>query len=153
MKLVYGTSRARNPDATGPSAARRKLLATVHVAKKDMGWHDCFYRDLLEKCFGVSTSAALSNEQLAVFIAAIKNRGWKPKPKAGEVDEQLLVFRRRIKSLAVRIPNGQERLKGLCRSVCGTESINWCTDIPKMKRLLAALGNIVRKEKDAAIAS
>ncbi|MGA2733771.1 MAG: phage protein GemA/Gp16 family protein [Syntrophobacteraceae bacterium] len=146
MKLLHGNSRARNPDAADAAAERKRLLATIHIAKKDMGWDDCFYRDLLEKCFGVSTSAALSNVQLAAFIAAIRNRGWKPKQRPGEVDEQVLAFRRRVKSLAAQIPNGEERLRGLCQVICGKGSINWCTDIPKMKRLLAVLGNIFRKE-------
>ncbi len=146
MKLLHGSSRARNPDAADAAAERKRLLATIHIAKKDMGWDDCFYRDLLEKCFGVATSAALSNVQLAAFMAAIRNRGWKPQRRLGEVDEQVLVFRRRVKSLASQIPNGEERLKGLCQAICGKRSINWCTDIPKMKRLLEALGNILRKE-------
>jgi hypothetical protein len=108
---------------------------------------------LLEKCFAVSTAAALSNVQLSAFIAAVRNRGWKPKQRPGEVDEQVLVFRRRIKSLADQIPNGEERLRGLCQLFCGKESVNWCTDIPKMKRLWAALGNILRQERQMASAS
>jgi phage gp16-like protein len=150
MKLLHGNSRARNPAAADAAAERKALLATIHIAKKEMGWDDCFYRDLLEKCFGVATSAALSNVQLAAFMAAIKNRGWKPKQRPGEVDEQVLVFRRRVKSLASQIPNGEERLKGLCQAICGKGSISWCTDIPKMKRLLAALGNILRQETGGA---
>lgn len=152
MKVLCGNGRARSPDAVDPGAERNRLLAIVHIAKNDMGWNDCFYRSLLESCFGVSTSAALTNVQLAAFIAAIRNRGWKPKRRPGEIDEQVIAFRVRIKSLAAQIPNGEERLKGLCRSFCGTPNVDWCVDVAKMKRLLAALGNIFRKEKDVAAA-
>jgi phage gp16-like protein len=152
MKLVNGNSRARSPDATDTRADRNRLLATIHIAKADMGWDDYFYRSLLESCFGVPTSAALTNAQLTALVAAIRNRGWKPKRRPGEIDELVLAFRARIKSLAAQIPNGEERVKGLCQSFCGTPSVEWCVDISKLKRLLAALGNIFRKEKDQAAA-
>lgn len=135
-----------------PEAERRRLLAMIHIARKDMGWTDPFYRSLLENCFGVATAAALTNIQLESLIVAIRNQGWAPKRKPGEIDEQVFSFRKRIMDIAAQIPNGQERLKGLCKSLCGTESLSWCTDIPKMKRLLATLGNILRKERDAGTA-
>ncbi len=149
MKILKVNQMARNPDEPHQDAERRKLLATLHIAKKDMGWTDDYYRSLLESCFGLSTSAALSDVQLQALIAAIRNRGWKPKQRAGEVDEQILAFRARINVTAAQIPNGPERLKGLCKSVCGAESVNWCNDVSKMKRLLAVLGNIYRKEGGA----
>lgn len=148
MKILSGGGRRSNRQDEDPEVKRKKLLATIHIAKTDMGWSDNYYRSLLESCFDVSTSAALSIVQLEALVAAIRNRGWKPKKKTGDVDEQVLAFRSRIKSLAAQIPDGQERLKGLCRVMCGCENINWCNSTPKMKRLLAALGNILRRETE-----
>ncbi len=148
MKILGGNHTARSPDREGSEAERRSLLAKLHIAKKDMGWTDDYYRNLLENCFGLSTSAALSNEQLRALMASIRNRGWKPRQKPGEMDEQVVAFRSRIKVMASQIPNGDERLKGLCKSICGVASVGWCTDIAKMKRLLAVLGNILRKEEE-----
>jgi hypothetical protein len=148
MRILEGNHAPRSPSQEGPEAERKSLLAMLHIAKKDMGWTDEFYRSLLETCFGVSTSAALSNLQLRALMASIRNRGWKPKRKPGEPEEQVLAFQTRIKVIASQIPDGNERLRGLCKSICGVPSVGWCRDVAKMKRLLAILGNILRQERE-----
>lgn len=74
MKVVKGSCPAIMSGVFDPEAERRKLLAMIHIAKKDMGWSDSFYRSLLENCFGVATSAALTTLQLESFLAAVRTR-------------------------------------------------------------------------------
>jgi hypothetical protein len=145
MEIVRRKYGGRGGSRDGPEAGRRSLLAALHIAKKDMGWSDDYYRSLLESCFGISTAAALSEEQLRTLVAAIKNRGGTS--GSNNSDEQLVALRTRVKIAASQLSNGDERLKGLCKSICGVESVGWCRDVPKMKRVLAILGNVLRKER------
>ncbi len=63
MKILGGNHTARSPDREGSEAERGSLLGKAPYRKKGYGWTDDYYRNLLENCFGLSTSAALSNEQ------------------------------------------------------------------------------------------
>ncbi len=152
MKGAFSGSSARSPDRYDRESERKRLLALLHIAKSDLKWSDEYYRSLLDGCFAVSTSAALSNDQLRAIVAAIRNRGWKPKSRSGDVDEQVLALRRRIENMALQLNTGRERVRGLSKSICGTESVNWCCDTAKLKRLLAVLGNIYRTERESGTA-
>jgi len=130
---------------------RRGLLAKVHIALKDLSFADESYRDLLERLFGVPTAAALSMQQLELLVKTFQDVfGWKPQgstrrePKVSQ-DEMLRV---RIEGLADQLANGEKRLQGLCKAICGMDRLDWCRDIPKLKQLLAVLGRIKRQETE-----
>jgi hypothetical protein len=120
----------------------------VHVAKQEMKWADNYYRHYLMTAFGVSTAAALQIRQLEWLVEAFKTYGWKPKYKPGEVDEQVLALRDRVLSMAAQLPNGQERLRGLCKKICHVDNPGWCKNEAQLKRLLAAIGNAWREERE-----
>jgi hypothetical protein len=60
---------------------RRGLLATVHIAKKDLALPDETYRDILERITGKRSAKGLSLGQLEDVKAEMKGLGWKPKRK------------------------------------------------------------------------
>jgi phage gp16-like protein len=130
--------------------ARKKLLAALHIAKQDLGLSDKQYRDMLWASFGFPTAAALSNEDLkGVIDYFISDCGWKPKGRKAQQVKiyQIVALRERVIDFTPRLKNGKARIQGLCRKICGVDRVEWCNDANKLKRLLAAMGNIRRKEE------
>ena len=64
----------------------QKLLAKIHIAKKELGLEDSIYRDILYRKFRVSSSKALSDSQALVLIHHFKGLGWIPKTKLKKYD-------------------------------------------------------------------
>ncbi len=63
--------------AKKPKTIRQKLLAQVHIAKKELGLDDETYRDMLYSSFHVRSARFLNNVQLTEFIDILKKCGWK----------------------------------------------------------------------------
>jgi hypothetical protein len=55
---------------------RRKLLAKVHIAIKDLGIPDHVYRGILEDLFGKSSAGKLSGPQLVRLVNHFEDLGW-----------------------------------------------------------------------------
>jgi phage gp16-like protein len=148
MELIQGGAIA-NTGEHNYEAARKALLAKVHIAKKDLKWPDDYYRQLLMNSFGVPTAAALGIRDLEFLIETMIQRGWKPKARRGpgSLESQADALRHRARDLASKIKNGEAGLRGLSKKICGVEVLDWCDDIAKLKRLLAILGNIYRREQ------
>lgn len=131
---------------------RRGLLAMAHIAKKDLGMLDDDYRDILVNEFGVASSAALSLSELEDLVARFREKGWQPEGRQRSDDERkkkeawLAALRDRAETLSCQLENGEQRLQGLCKSICGVDKLEWCRDAGKLKRLLAVLGHIAGKE-------
>jgi phage gp16-like protein len=144
MKLLE----KRNIDRAEDNKRRNRLLSILHIAKKDLNWSERFYRELLELNFRVPTAAALSNDELIRLIKFIMNEwDWRPKWRGKKTrTSQITVLRQRILSFVSLVPDGERRIQGLCRKFCGMDRVEWCCDVNKLKKILAALGNIKRKE-------
>jgi hypothetical protein len=54
----------------------QKLLAKIHIAKKDLGLDDEIYRDILYRKFRVRSSKSLADSQANVLINHFKALGW-----------------------------------------------------------------------------
>lgn len=128
---------------------RNRLLALVHIAKNDLNWSERFYRDLLELNFKEPTAAALSNDELIKLIKFTMNEwGWQPKWRGKNIRRsQVAVLKQRIINFIPQIPDGEKRIQGLCRKFYNVDRVEWCNDVSKLKRILAALGNIKRKNR------
>jgi len=128
---------------------RNRLLALLHMAKKDLCWSERFYRQLLEVNFNMPTAAALSNDDLTRLLNFImKEWDWRPEwyIQKKRNTSQVKVLKQRITQFIPQIIDGEVRLKGLLKKLCGVDRLEWCDDANKLKGLLAALGNIKRKE-------
>lgn len=61
---------------------RRGLLASVHIARKDLGLDEETYRAVLEQVSGGRDSAAhLTDEELGAVLDHFRARGWSPAKK------------------------------------------------------------------------
>jgi phage gp16-like protein len=65
----------------------QKLLAKIHIAKKELGIEDSIYRDILYRKFRVGSSKSLSDSQALVLIYHFKALGWVPKSKSKKYDD------------------------------------------------------------------
>lgn len=66
-----------------PSAAdiRRKELAAIHAAKRDLGMDEDVYRDLLNDIAGVRSAALLNSQGRQAVISRMRELGFKRKTK------------------------------------------------------------------------
>jgi phage gp16-like protein len=127
---------------------RRKLLAMIHIAKKDLGLTAEQYEAILQG-FKVESAKDLSLIQLDNCVKYLKHIGWnyQPKPKrVGPDPKRVKALQERAKDLAGKLVNGEQRLQGLVRSVCRTTFLEWCTDTVKLERLLKVLGELIKAE-------
>ncbi len=137
------TVNRRKPDE------RRGLLAKVHIAKKDLGLSQVEY-DAILSGFKVTSSRDMTIPQLERLVRYMKHLGWTARRakgvERGAKGSQVDALRERAAALGEGFD--PKRLAGLVRKICGAERLEWCTDIGKLKRLLAVLEKI-RNPKSA----
>jgi phage gp16-like protein len=71
----------------------QKLLAKIHIAKKELGLDEEAYRGALENVTGKRSAADLTNEQILKCLRHFKNLGWIPQsairnPQSKKYDDQ-----------------------------------------------------------------
>jgi len=119
---------------------RRGLIAKIHVAKSQMGLSDEYYEAMLST-FKVKSTADMTIGQLENFVRLLKSHGWravksrKEKPE----DAQLTALMDRVREEAANLENGEIRLPGLTKKICGVDRLEWCRSVDKLERLLAVL--------------
>jgi len=148
MRVIQGgRTNIFAPDEEKLKKRRRALLAMVHIAKKELALNEGEYEMILHS-FKVDSASELSIATLEKMVKYLKHLGWKPrrKKKSPEESGKLDALRRRCVALAQLIPNGERRLAGLAKSICGVSSLTWCREDNKLERLLAILEDIKRKE-------
>jgi phage gp16-like protein len=130
---------------------RRGLLATVHIAAKELGIEDVDRRDIMLNLFGVESSKALSDGDLRRLLDYFGTKGWKARGRRSEVRDQALkdknqaeAFRHRARALIEKAENEGlvTSARGLIKKVCGVDNLDWCRDAGRLKRLLAVLESI-----------
>jgi hypothetical protein len=128
---------------------RHKLLALVHIAKKEIPLSDDEYRDVIAY-WGVKSSADMSIPELEELVAYFESLGFKKKvmdprdPGAGI--GQIKALQERIKTEAGKLNNGEVRLKGLVKKIAKENDLNACRNIKKLKQLLKVIGLLQKKE-------
>jgi hypothetical protein len=64
----------------------QKLLAKIHIAKKELALDEETYREILSLNFKVQSSKFLNNNQAVKLVNYFKNKGWVPKSKPKKYD-------------------------------------------------------------------
>lgn len=72
---------------------RKGLIASIHIARKDLGLDDEIYRELLFNVTGEVSSAKCSVKQLCAMLAELRKKGWKPK-----TEDPLASLRKKIRA-------------------------------------------------------
>jgi phage gp16-like protein len=101
----------------------QKLLAKIHIAKKELGLDEETYREMIGKAVGnanLRSSKDLSNEQALKLIRYFKDKGWVPKSKPKKYDGDKGDFysaspaiKRKIEAMWHDIYRGNEETKHL----------------------------------------
>ncbi|MFZ0484657.1 MAG: phage protein GemA/Gp16 family protein [Desulfobacterales bacterium] len=129
---------------------RHKLLALVHIAKKEIPLSDDEYRDVIAY-WGVGSSADMSIPELEELVKYFESLGFKKKvtdprdPGAGV--GQTKALQERIKEEAGKLNNGEERLKGLVKKIAKENDLKACRNIKKLKQLLKVIRLLQNREK------
>ncbi len=126
---------------------RRGLLAKIHIAKKEMALNEGEYEMILNS-FKVASAGDMTIFQLENMVKLLKHHGWKPARKWRKRDKdngpQLEALRKRAIEEAKGMPNWENRLAGLVKSVCGVAALNWVDNVKKLERLLIVISQIKR---------
>ena len=69
---------------TRAAAYRRGLIASVHIAAGEMALDEGAYRAMLESVTGRDSAGKCSVPQLKAVLAEMRNKGWQPRPRAGQ---------------------------------------------------------------------
>lgn len=131
---------------------RNKLLAMIHIAKKDLGLTQEQYEAILHG-YKVESAKDLSLIQLDSCVKYLKHLGWEyqPKPKrVGPDPKRVKALQERARELAGKLNNGEQRLQGLVRTICKNTFLEWCTDVVKLERLLKVLGELIKAQSEGA---
>lgn len=130
------------------AALRRGLIATIHIAKGQMGLDDDAYQGLLESVTGHKSSAKCTVPQLKAVIAEMRNRkGWTPRPLAGQVPVALRPLHNKIAALCTSL----DRPLSYAESIISRQTKNSATlgtaDRAQLTACVAALVRQQRREK------
>lgn len=79
-----------------------KLLAKIHIAKKELGLDDDTYRDALHNLFGKSSAKDLTNWQISRAITHFKRLGWKPSNGSGKFSSEFGAKKKKYDDLGER---------------------------------------------------
>jgi hypothetical protein len=129
---------------------RHKLLALVHIAKKEIPLSDDEYRDVIAY-WGVKSSADMSNPELEELVKYFESLGFKKKamdprdPGAGV--GQIHALQIRVREEAMKLHNGEERLKGLVKKIAKEDDLRSCRNVKKLKQLLKVIHLLQNREK------
>jgi hypothetical protein len=139
----------------GPAGARRRtLLAKVHIATKELGLPPADYRALLMGRFGVPSAGDLSTRDMERLLDHFVGCGWRPERRrerraslAAMRKRQIFALQARARQIFSQLEDRDERrLQGLCEKICGTNDLASCRDAAKLRRILAVLAGIKKRE-------
>jgi hypothetical protein len=128
---------------------RNKLLALVHIAKKEIPLSDDEYRDVIAY-WGVSSSADMSIRELEDLVKYFESLGFKkkvidtrdPGPGVG----QIKALQERIREEAEKLNNGEQRLKGLVKKIAKADDLKVCRNVKKLKQILKVVRLLQARE-------
>jgi Bacteriophage Mu, GemA protein len=141
MTTIVG-QRSAKKKADKLQERRHKLLALVHIAKKEIPLSDDEYRDVIAY-WGVGSSADMSIPELEALVKYFESLGFKkkvPDPRdPGSGVGQIKALRKRIKEEAKKLKNGEERLKGLVKKIAKEDDLRSCRNVKKLKQVLKVI--------------
>lgn len=130
-----------------PEVARKRRLAAIHAAKKQLGLEDDVYRDLVERVAGpgLRSAADCNPRQLDAVANELRRLGgmpakrgkaartWAGRPK-GDLKPQVA----KIEALLASAGREWEYAHSLARRICKVNRVEWC-NADQLAKLIAAL--------------
>lgn len=143
------------------AATRNQLLARLHCIKRDMGWSDEEYRDILEARAGVRSAAALDGPALARLVAALGGRNsalaaWHDNEWAfvdrAEASRRPLLRKLIMLARSAGLPRGGQvrYIEGIAAQMTGARAPLPMCDARRLWQIVAAMAEHVARREEAA---
>lgn len=120
---------------------RRKLLAKVHVLKKERGLDEDTYRGAIEALFGVRSAADLTDEQLMQLVAHLDGRRGRTehqgRPRNMDNPDRGRLLRK-VEALLADARRPWAYAHAIARRMYGVQRVEWLAP-DQIGRVIAAL--------------
>lgn len=133
---------------------RGKLIAVIHVGKKELGLDDETYRDMLEHVTGKRSAKELSISELNKVIRDLEQKGFKHESKRSfgtkpDVASQKEPLMRKIEALLADQQLHWNYAKAIAEQMFNKEALEFCTK-KELYRIVAALEYKKKRTQDGA---
>ena len=122
-------------------AARKGMLAKIHIAKVQLGLDDDVYRDLLEMTTGLRSCAKMNKQQLEGVLAVLKQKGFQSQSSIGRMPLHLAEYRPMFDKLAVllkQVGKTWAYVDGMAKNMFEVEGVSLLNG-EQLHRVVAAL--------------
>lgn len=132
---------------------RKGLMASIHMARADMGLDEETYRGLLASVTGRDSCARCSLPQLKAVLAEFRARGWTPRPrqtKGASVAPELRPRHQKILALCLSQGRDPAYAEAVIRRMSrGAETLATAS-AARLDACIAALARQAGREKEEA---
>ncbi len=110
---------------------RKKDLAMIHLAKKDLGLDEDMYRDILMQCCGAASAAELDPPNRRKLLAFFRGRGWgrndhtKRRPRNMNAPDRSRMLKK-IEALLAEAGRPWSYADGIAKRICKVDSLTFC---------------------------
>jgi phage gp16-like protein len=134
---------ARRANIAGsPETKRRRAIAKIHCAKRDLGLDDETYRGLLQRVTGQQSAADLDDRALGAVLDELRRLGFRsprtsePDQRPGEPQERLAIaLWRDLGKLGVLDDPSERGLRKFAAKLIGVDSMQWA-DAPELNKVI-----------------
>ncbi len=111
---------------------RNALLATVHIAKKELDMDDVTYRDVLQAQIGVSSAGDATDKQLVRLVAYLRDCGWSDnRPKEAKHTKPTAIkgcegLMDKIEAQLADAKLPWSYAEAIAKRVCKVARLEWC---------------------------
>jgi phage gp16-like protein len=140
-----------------PETKRRRAIAKIHCAKRDLGLDDETYRGLLERVTGRTSAADLDERALGAVLDELRRLGFRsprtsdPNQRPGEPQERLAIaLWRDLERLGALDDPSERGLRKFAAKLAGVDSMQWA-DAPALNKVIEALKAWRRREQQRAV--
>lgn len=124
---------------------RRKELAQIHIAIKDLGLDRDTYEAMLDSVAGVRSASDLDAEGRRRVIEHLRGLGWQPRrPGRGRPAAGRAELVRKIRAQLAEAGRPDTYADGIARKMFGVERFEWCGP-DQLRRIVAALDYNARR--------
>ncbi|MBP9100499.1 MAG: regulatory protein GemA [Nitrosomonas sp.] len=129
---------------------RKRQLAQIHIARKDLGLDEDTYRAMLMDVAGVESAADLTAKGRRDVLARFESRGWKNKKhRAPEVTAEKAPYIRKIGALLADMKLSWNYAHGIAKQMFKKQRVQWC-EADQLRAVVAALAKEQTKRREKA---
>lgn len=134
---------------------RRRDLALIHLAKKDLGLDEDMYRDILMQCCGVESAAELDPANRRKLLAFFRGRGWgrkdhsKNRPHNMNAPDRARMLKK-IEALLTEAHRPWSYADAMAKRICKIDRLAFCLPEHLSKIIAALMYDAKRHEKNTA---